>query len=93
MKPIDYNGDLGKLIYSLRWEHRMTMLDVTQKSGIMQEQLSPIENGKGNPTLRTLAKIAGAFDLKLSEFFEKLENNEILAVKKKAKARNYRSYY
>lgn len=53
----------------------------------------PNRNGKGNPTLRTLAKIAGAFDLKLSEFFEKLENNEILAVKKKAKARNYRSYY
>ena len=93
METVDYKGDLGKLIYSLRWEHRMTMRDVANKSGIMQEQLSPLENGKGNPTLLTLAKIAGAFDLKLSEFFEKLENNEILAIKKKAKARTYNRNY
>jgi transcriptional regulator with XRE-family HTH domain len=89
MSPKDYKENLGKLMYSLRWEHRMSMHDVATKCGIMPEQLSPFENGKGNPTLVTVARIAGAFDLKLSEFFAKLENNEILAVKQKGKKKRY----
>lgn len=89
MQAQEYKDNIGKLIYSLRWEQRMSMQDVSLKCGIMAEQLSPIESGKGNPTLFTLAKIAGAFDLKLSEFFDKLERNEILAVKQKGKKKRY----
>ncbi len=85
----EYKQQLSKLLYSLRWEHRFSQQDLSDKCGIMAEQLTPMENGRGNPTMVTLAKIAAAYDMKLSEFFAKLESKEVLAVKQKGKKKRY----
>ena len=36
----------------------MSQRDLAAKTGIMQAEISKIEQGKGNPTLTTLQKIA-----------------------------------
>ena len=89
MTAKEYKAQLGKLLYSLRWEHRFSQQDLSDKCGIIAAQLTPIENGNGNPTMGTLAKIAGAYDLKLSDFFVKLESKEVLAEKQKGKKKRY----
>ena len=43
----------------------MTQMQLSELTGITQSDISKIENGNGNPSLKTLQKIAHAFGKKL----------------------------
>ena len=49
---------VGQAIAEAREEKGMSQRDLSADSGVMQAEISKIEQGKGNPTLTTLQKIA-----------------------------------
>lgn len=49
---------LGQAIADAREEKNMSQRELSRSSGIMQAEISKIEQGKGNPTLTTLQKLA-----------------------------------
>lgn len=51
---------LGKNIKRIRERKKMSQGDICRALGFDRAQMSNIEAGKGNPTLSTIEKIAGA---------------------------------
>ena len=65
----------GKLFRSLREELTAKSLDkLAREYDIDSGNLSKIENGKNDPKLTTLWKIAEALEIPLSELIKRLEN-------------------
>ena len=65
----DIYKQLGKRIVYLRKKKKMSSLDLALESGINKNYLSDLENGRRNPTLKILRRIAIALDIDLSELF------------------------
>ncbi len=63
----EYLIELGKAIVEKRKKLRLTQSDLAFKVGIEVPNLSVIENGKSNPQLLTLLKIAAALGVELTE--------------------------
>lgn len=57
---------LGWKLRELRLEAGMTQMELAEKVGIQQREITRIENGKGNPTLRTIMRLLLAFDKTLA---------------------------
>ena len=67
---------LGNRLSSLRKRKKMTLDDLSAKSGVSKSILSQIERDLSNPTVTTISRIAEALDEKLSDFFSKIEVEE-----------------
>ena len=61
--------NIGITIRSFRLQRGMSQGDIEKRTGLLRCYLSRVENGHTVPSLDTLAKIAGALDLPLSQFF------------------------
>ena len=58
----------------------MSQGDIEKRTGLLRCYLSRVENGHTIPSLDTLAKIAGAMELPLAQFFiESAENGTVSA--------------
>lgn len=64
---------LGNRLSSLRKRKKMTLDDLSAKSGVSKSILSQIERDLSNPTVTTISRIAEALGEKLSDFFSKIE--------------------
>lgn len=71
---------VGNIIRNRREQLELTMVQVSEKSGIAQSSLSLIENGQRNPSQKTLAKIAEVLEIDLEELNENSDSNEIVNV-------------
>jgi transcriptional regulator with XRE-family HTH domain len=60
---------IGTTIRAFRLQKGMSQGDIEKRTGLLRCYLSRVENGHTVPSLDTLAKIAGALDLPLSQFF------------------------
>jgi DNA-binding XRE family transcriptional regulator len=60
---------LARQVVELREKHHLTQVDLAEKAGLPQAQISRIERGAVSPTSMTLGKIADALgaDLRLVE--------------------------
>ena len=58
-----------KGICDARLKTKMTQKELSKKSGITQADLSRIENGNANPSIKTLKRIAAALGCKLQISF------------------------
>jgi transcriptional regulator with XRE-family HTH domain len=67
---------LGNRLSSLRKRKKMTLDDLSAKSGVSKSILSQIERDLSNPTVTTISRIAEALGEKLSDFFSKIEVEE-----------------
>ena len=56
---------LGQLLSTRRQELQLSQSDLADETGIPQADISRIECGKANPTIRTVEKILDALNLKL----------------------------
>lgn len=65
-KADSYIRDFGFLTRTKREELGMTQMELAEYSGIQQKEISKIERGVGNPTLRTCQHLLGALGLELS---------------------------
>ena len=61
--------NIGETIRNYRLQRSMSQGDIEKRTGLLRCYLSRVENGHTIPSLDTLAKIAGAMDLPLSQFF------------------------
>ncbi|WP_411032419.1 helix-turn-helix domain-containing protein [Spongiimicrobium sp. 3-5] len=68
------NGIIAENIKQLRALKGLSQKQVSMEVGIPQGQYSLVENGKVMPTIPTLEKIAGVFEVSVAEFFR--ANNE-----------------
>ena len=61
---------VGRKIRQLRRQRRLTQVELAEKIGIHQSDLSRMEKGEYKVGLDTLLKILGTFDLSIGDFFD-----------------------
>ena len=61
---------LGQNLKRIRIEKGISQGDIVRKLGMPKSFVSNIENGKTNPTLATIAKLAKALGVKIEELIE-----------------------
>jgi XRE family aerobic/anaerobic benzoate catabolism transcriptional regulator len=64
---------LGERIRQLRKEHGWRQIDLAEETGVHENYVSDLEQGRKEVCLRTLLTIAKAFDLKLAELLKDIE--------------------
>lgn len=66
---------IGEKIKHIRIQQNMTQKELGEKlGGIPQQQIGRWENGKANPKLSTIQKIAAALEVSLSDLINTAEN-------------------
>ena len=70
MKAVD---QLGMRIKFLRKERKWSQEDLALEDDVNKNYISDLENGRRNPSLEILEKIAIAFNISLSELFKGIE--------------------
>jgi transcriptional regulator with XRE-family HTH domain len=70
LSDVDYRSmNIGETIRNYRLQKGMSQGDIEKRTGLLRCYLSRVENGHTIPSLDTLAKIATAMELPLSQFF------------------------
>jgi len=64
---------LGKEIIKIRKQKNISQEELSFDAHVDRSCLSEIEEGKGNPTLRTLLEISRALDIQLSRLLKLVE--------------------
>lgn len=64
---------VGRKIRQLRRQRKLTQVDLAERIGIHQSDLSRMEQGEYKVGLDTLLKVLQTFDLSIGDFFD--ENN------------------
>ena len=70
LQEIDERHFLAQQIYFRRERRQWSQEDLARLSGLTQAQVATLEAGRGNPTLRTLTKLANAFSCPVAEMFD-----------------------
>ena len=68
------SDQLGMRIRFLRSERGWSQEDLALEANINKNYLSDLENGRRNPSLDILERIANAFEISLSELFKGIES-------------------
>lgn len=66
----DAGSPIGSRLRTLRSENNLTILELAAKSGVSAGMISQIERSNSNPSVKTLQRLAAAFDLNIWEFLE-----------------------
>src|SRR5699024_2962553 len=66
---------ISNKIKRLRLEKKMTLKDLSEKTELSVSFLSQIERGSSSLAITSLKKIADAFNVKMSYFFEEVDNH------------------
>lgn len=61
---------LGKNLKRIRLSKGITQGDIVRKLGVSRGFISNIENGKANPTLATIAKLAKALEVSIEKLIK-----------------------
>ena len=64
---------LTERLKELRRARQWTMAQIAAASGLSLSYINDLENGRGNPTLDALVKLAGGYDLTLVEMLYPVE--------------------
>jgi transcriptional regulator with XRE-family HTH domain len=75
---------VGRKIRQLRRQRKLTQVELAERIGIHQSDLSRMEQGEYKVGLDTLLKILQTFDLSIGDFFD--ESNRVQSVFEKLKA-------
>src|SRR5262245_36892214 len=68
---------VGQKIRQLRKEHKLTQVELSQRLGIQQSDLSRMEQGEYRVSLDTLFRILAEFKMSIGEFFEGVAKESI----------------
>lgn len=66
----------GSRIKLLREKKGISQVELSKKTGVVREQISRIENGQINATIKTIHKLTNALDVPLKEVFDFDTRNE-----------------
>ena len=64
---------LGNALRDARTETRISQEELGLRTGVHRNYIGGIERGERNPSVTTIATLAEALDMKLSELFERAE--------------------
>jgi transcriptional regulator with XRE-family HTH domain len=67
--------NIGETIRNYRLQKGMSQGDIEKRTGLLRCYLSRVENGHTIPSLDTLAKIAGAMEMPMGQFFNDHRSN------------------
>src|SRR5438309_11977626 len=74
---------VGRKIRQLRRQRKLTQVELAERIGIHQSDLSRMEQGEYKVGLDTLLKILATFDLSIGDFFEEGNRTETVIEKYK----------
>lgn len=66
---IDFLQNVGNRLYQLRNEKEQSRRELSDKSGISEQHIAEIENGKSGLTVEALMKLSHVLDISLADFF------------------------
>jgi transcriptional regulator with XRE-family HTH domain len=72
---------VGRKIRQLRRQRKLTQVELAQKIGIHQSDLSRMEQGEYKVGLDTLLRVLQTFDLSIGDFFEENDRSHTVAEK------------
>ena len=78
----DIQIKVGERVRSVRERRNLSLLDISQRTGLEVSMLEQIENGKLAPPLGTVIKLAKALDLKMGYFISGDEDRAYTIVRK-----------
>lgn len=58
------------LLWEVRTEKRITLLELSKRSGLGKSTINNIENGKTSPTLMQLELLAVALGVRITDLFD-----------------------
>jgi len=67
--------EIAEKLKALRLANHMTLKELAQKAGCTDAYLSQLENGRANPSIMILKKVASALQVKVVDFFLEDETN------------------
>lgn len=68
---------VGQKIRQLRKEHKLTQVELSQRLGIQQSDLSRMEQGEYRVSLDTLFRLLAEFKVSIGQFFEDIARESI----------------
>src|ERR1700761_3732742 len=68
---------LASNLRRLRIARRLSLSELARATGMSKATLSGIENGRANPTVETLAGLAGALRISVTELLDELPLGEV----------------
>ncbi|MBI5445227.1 MAG: helix-turn-helix transcriptional regulator [Deltaproteobacteria bacterium] len=71
---------IGGKVRELRQKRRLTLQDLSEKTGLSKPLLSQVENGHVMPPVATLLRIARALEVGIAHFFQAEEQEEKIAL-------------
>ncbi len=71
----DLRAQIGARLRRVREESGLSQQQVSERGGVAQESLSRIENGRRDPRLETLRKLARGMDMTLPELLQSLSSS------------------
>jgi len=66
-------SDLAKAVVGARIERNLTQQELSKLTGVAQSDISRLESCEGNPSLKTLIRIADGMDMRLLVSFVPVE--------------------
>ena len=66
-------ADLAKAVVGARIEKNLTQQELSKLTGVAQSDISRLESCEGNPSLKTLIRIAEGMDMRLQVSFVPIE--------------------
>ena len=66
---INFLQNVGNRLYQLRNEKELSRRELSDKSGISEQHIAKIENGKSGFTVEALMKLSHVLDISLADFF------------------------
>ena len=67
---------IARALVAVRREKRITQQQLAERTGIAQADISRLENGNSNPSLRTLQRLADGLGMKISVGFQEIEDTD-----------------
>ena len=61
--------DIGKRLKEIRKERKLSLSEVSSKTGVGVSYISMLENNHRRPSIKLLKKLASCYNLELHEFF------------------------
>lgn len=75
----------GRCVAQLREEREMTIAELARRSGMARSYLWRLEGGEIMPTLRTMARIALALQLPMTDLVGRLDMSEVVLGSREAR--------
>src|SRR5690554_3223508 len=63
-------GTFGNRLKLIRENKGISQAELSKKTGVVREQISRIENGQINATIKTISRLSDALDVKLKDVFD-----------------------